>query len=150
MTRDDILIYTDGSCPNNGKENQTGGYAAIMCLAKDITKGKKISGKVENATNNKAELTAVYQALKTLKKPCNIILRTDSSYICNNAASVKTWRSNGWKLRNGKPVQNQEIWNSIFEEALKGNHRISFEKVQGHSNDKYNNWCDEAAKKACI
>lgn len=61
-----VQIYTDGACSGNpGK----GGYASIL-----IYNGheKVISGYEENTTNNIMELTAVIEALKALKEPCEV------------------------------------------------------------------------------
>jgi len=64
---DIITIYTDGACLGNpGK----GGWAAIL-LYKNHS--KEIFGNQAHTTNNRMELTAVIEALKTLKKPSNIL-----------------------------------------------------------------------------
>ena len=68
----EVEIYSDGACLGNPGP---GGWGAIL-MAKD--KKKEISGSESDTTNNRMELTAVIEALKTLKKPAQVKLYTDS------------------------------------------------------------------------
>lgn len=72
-----ITIYTDGACSGNPGP---GGWGAIL-LFKDMK--KELSGGKPNTTNNIMEMTAVIEALKALKKPCNVNLYSDSAYVVN-------------------------------------------------------------------
>ena len=78
-----VEIYTDGACSGNpGK----GGWGAVLVYG---AKEKEISGADADTTNNRMELTAVIEALNTLKEPCNVTLTTDSKYVCD--AVNKEW-----------------------------------------------------------
>ena len=70
-----IKIYTDGSCMNNPGN---GGWAAIINDEGNI---KKISGSEKNTTNNKMELMATIEALKTINTNKKIQIFTDSKYV---------------------------------------------------------------------
>lgn len=138
----EVIIYTDGACSHNPGP---GGWAAVL-----IYKGneKKISGFEPDTTNNRMELSAVLEALKALKEPCRVIVHTDSAYIHNafERKWIDKWLSNGWKNASKQPVENQDLWKGILQAAQ--NHSVSYKKVKGHSDDKYNNICDELARKA--
>ena len=72
-----VDIYTDGACSGNpGK----GGWGAVLVYGNTE---KEISGGNSDTTNNRMELTAVIEALKMLKMPCNVTLTTDSKYVCD-------------------------------------------------------------------
>ena len=85
-----IDIYTDGACSGNpGK----GGWAAVLVYN---SREKEISGSDKSTTNNRMELTAVIEALKALKEPCEVTLTTDSKYVCDaiNKGWVYSWKKN--------------------------------------------------------
>ena len=135
-----VTIYTDGACSNNPG---AGGWAAVL-----IYKGtkKEISGGESMTTNNKMELEAVVNALKTLKEPCEVALHSDSAYIVNAFENdwITSWQLAGWKTADKKPVKNLEQWQELI--ALCQKHKVKFVKVKGHADDELNNRCDELAR----
>ena len=136
-----IVIYTDGACSGNPGP---GGWGAIL-MFKDIK--KEISGFIQDATNNIMELTAVIEALKELKIPCKVELYSDSAYVVNafNQKWIYGWIKNGWKNSNKESVKNKELWVELYN--LTKMHNVSFIKVKGHSDNEFNNRCDELARK---
>ena len=96
-------------------------------------------------TNNKMELTAPIEALKLLKRPCKVKLYSDSAYLINAFVQgwIYNWFKNGWKTADKKDVKNKELWQEIY--AFTKVHSIEWIKVKGHSDNKYNNRCDEMA-----
>ena len=86
-----VEIYTDGACLGNPG---IGGYGAIL---KYNGHKKEISGRYENTTNNRMEITAVIEALKLLKEPCDITIYSDSQYVCNTITKgwAKRWEARG-------------------------------------------------------
>lgn len=135
-----IIIYTDGACSYNPGP---GGWGAVLIYGKNI---KEISGGKENTTNNQMELTAVIEALKSLKESCEIELFSDSAYVVNAFLQdwISGWIMRGWKNSQKKPVQNQELWLELL--ALCDKHKINWNKVKGHADSFYNNRCDELAR----
>lgn len=135
-------IYTDGACSGNPG---AGGWAAILMHGNHI---KRISGAEEETTNNRMELLAVINALALLKCRSDIILYSDSAYVVNafNQKWIDTWINNGWRTSRRKPVQNRDLWMQLL--SLTQKHKVKFIKVKGHSDNKYNNECDELARKA--
>lgn len=139
---DKVIIYTDGACSGNpGK----GGWGAIL-IYNDIK--KEISGAKLNTTNNQMELTAPIEALSLLKRPCDVKLYSDSAYLINafNEGWIYNWQKNGWKTKNKEEVKNRELWEKIY--AFTKIHKIEWIKVKGHSDNEYNNRCDEMAVQA--
>lgn len=137
-----VIIYTDGACSGNPGP---GGWAAIL-MYKD--KQKEISGGMKNTTNNVMELTAVIEGLKMLKYDCEVDLYSDSAYVVNAFLQgwIYNWVKKGWKTSGKEPVKNKEIWQELYD--LTKIHKVNFIKVKGHSDNKYNNRCDELARKA--
>ncbi|MHC3897746.1 UNVERIFIED_CONTAM: ribonuclease HI [Wolbachia endosymbiont of Nasonia longicornis] len=143
MNKKEVTIYTDGACLGNPG---LGGWAAIILFQNHR---KNIFGREENTTNNKMELTAVINGLKTLKFPCNINLYTDSLYVKHGITEwINKWKMNGWKTSNKKSVKNIELWKELDNVALQ--HEINWKWVKAHNGDKYNEEADSLARKAII
>lgn len=139
---EEVTIYTDGACSGNPGP---GGWGAIL-MYKDTK--KEISGGKDNTTNNIMELTAVIEGLKLLKFPCKVKLYSDSAYIVNAFVQkwIFGWLKNGWKNSSKEPVKNKELWQELYN--LTKIHDVEFIKVKGHSDNEYNNRCDELARNA--
>ena len=139
---DDVYIYTDGACSGNPGP---GGWGAILMYNEHK---KEISGALKETTNNIMEITAVIEALKLLKHKCNVKIYSDSAYVVNafNNGWIHNWIKNGWKTSGKEPVKNKELWITLFEFTKM--HNIEFIKVKGHSDNEYNNRCDELARNA--
>ncbi len=139
---DEVIIYTDGACSGNPGP---GGFGAILMLGSNK---KEISGGEKNTTNNIMELTAVIEALKLLKRPCKVQLYSDSAYVVNAFLQnwISGWIRNNWKNSNKEDVKNKELWQELIN--LTKVHDVTFHKVKGHSDNEYNNRCDELARNA--
>ena len=137
-----VTIYTDGACSGNPGP---GGWGAILMYQGNK---KEISGGKKNTTNNEMELTAVIEALKMLKFPCQVDLYSDSAYVVNAFLQnwIGNWVKNNWKTSSKEPVKNQELWKELYE--LTKTHQVKFIKVKGHSDNDFNNRCDELARNA--
>lgn len=139
-----IALYTDGACSYNPGP---GGWAAVLLYQ---GKQKEISGFCEQTTNNRMELFAVISGLKALKEPCKVTIHSDSAYVVNafEKGWIINWEKNGWKNAKKDPVENQDLWKLLLEYVKI--HRVTFQKIKGHSDDQYNNRCDELARKEII
>lgn len=122
-----------------------GGWGTIL-MWKDNK--KELSGGVKVTTNNIMEITAVIEGLKTLKFECEVEIYSDSAYVVNafNNHWIENWKKNNWKTANKEPVKNKELWEELY--ALTKKHKVTFIKVKGHSDNEYNNRCDELARNA--
>ena len=139
---DKVTIYTDGACSGNPGP---GGWGAIL-MFKDVK--KEIYGGEKNTTNNVMELTAVIESLKLLKYPCEVELYSDSAYVVNAFLQkwIENWKKNNWKNSNKEDVKNKELWQELL--SLTNIHNVKFIKVKGHSDNEFNNRCDELARNA--
>lgn len=144
-----ITVYVDGGCRHNGKENNIGGWAAIL---KYKNYKKEIKGAVINTTNNKMELLSVIKALETIKTTnLPITVYSDSSYVLKGISGkspwIEKWIKNDWKNRNKQPVSNKELWLRLYE--LKNKQcDIRFVKVKGHSGIEGNELVDILVNRA--
>lgn len=122
-----------------------GGWGTIL-MYKETT--KEISGYMPDTTNNIMEMTAVIEGLKMLKYKCEVEIYSDSSYVVNafNNFWIQGWIKNNWINSSKEPVKNKELWQELYELTKK--HEVKFIKVKGHSDNVYNNRCDELARKA--
>ena len=124
-----------------------GGWGTIL-MYEDVI--KEISGGEKNTTNNVMEITAVIEGLKLLKYPCEVDIYSDSAYVVNafNQDWIANWKKNGWKNSKKEDVKNKELWEEL--DRLTKIHNVNFIKVKGHSDNEYNNRCDELARNAIM
>ncbi len=136
-----VEIWTDGGCrPNPGP----GGWAAVMRF-----KGaeRELSGADAATTNNRMELTAATMALEALKRPCRVVLHTDSEYLRNGVTRWhQGWVRRNWRNSAGDPVANLELWRRLLDAAKA--HEIEWRWVRGHSGDVMNERVDQLATEA--
>lgn len=137
-----VIIYTDGACSGNPGP---GGWGTILMYEDNK---KEISGGKKETTNNVMEVTAVIEGLKLLKYPCEVEIYSDSAYVVNafNQNWIENWKKNGWKNSKKEDVKNRELWEEL--ESLIKEHEVTFIKVKGHSDNEFNNRCDELARNA--
>lgn len=143
----EVTIYTDGSAKGNPGN---GGYGAVIIYTNDKgeTVEKTISGGYPDTTNNRMEITAVIKALQVLTIPCKVKVYSDSQYLVNtfNKRWINNWKRNGWKTANGNDVKNKDLWEVML--SLTKYHKVKFEWVKGHAENKYNELCDKLATSA--
>jgi ribonuclease HI len=141
-----VELYTDGACSGNPGP---GGWAFIL---RHGTSGKVMeqSGGEHETTNNRMELLAVIRGLEALKRPCRVILYTDSVYVGKGLTEwMPKWKKAGWKRKEGdryKPVKNDDLWKRLDE--LIGKHSLQYIRVAGHSGHPENDRCDLLAVEA--
>lgn len=138
------IIYADGGCRGNGKENNVGGYGVVLQYGEHT---KELYQGYRNVTNNKMEIQAVIAGLKALKRfNLPIEIRTDSAYVCNcmNQKWYRKWMNNGWLTSSKTPVENREMWIELIDLVEKCPF-ISFVKVKGHSGEPGNERADALA-----
>lgn len=135
-----VEIYTDGGCrPNPG----TGGWAAVLLYGE---KRRELSGWERNTTNNRMELTAAVRALEALKRPCEVVLHTDSEYLRLGMTEwLPAWKRRGWKRKEGS-VKNVDLWQRL--DALTAKHRVRWKWIRGHAGNAWNERCDELVGRA--
>lgn len=136
-----IEIFTDGACRGNP------GPGAWAALLRYQGKEKAISGTENSTTNNRMELMAAIQALMAVKKPCEILLSTDSQYVQKGITEwLPQWQRRAWRTSNKKPVKNSDLWKELAIQAER--HQIRWEWVRGHSGHPENERVDSLANAA--
>ncbi|MDO4575679.1 MAG: ribonuclease HI [Planctomycetia bacterium] len=138
-----VILFTDGACSGNpGK----GGWAYIL---RHLASGKEkvCSGADPDTTNNRMELTAIIEGLRALNRPVSVEVVSDSKYALDGLERwIHGWKKKGWKLANGSPVKNIDLWQEL--DRLAQIHQLSFTYVPGHAGHPENERCDQLAVQA--
>lgn len=136
----EVTIYTDGACSGNPGP---GGWAALLRFG---AHQKEISGAEAHTTNNRMELTAAIESLALLKRPCSVVIYTDSEYLKRGVTEwMPGWKRRGWKRKDGE-LLNADLWQKL--DNLLQNHRVAWQWVKGHANHNENERVDALARTA--
>lgn len=134
-------IVTDGACIGNPGP---GGWAALLRY-----RGREriLTGGAPETTNNRMELTAALEALRALKRSCQVRLHTDSRYLRDGIERwLPAWRARGWRTADGRPVSNRDLWEALDRERSR--HAIQWVWVKAHAGDPDNERVDRLARAA--
>jgi len=144
-----VAMYTDGACSGNPGP---GGWGVLI-----VHDGREteLSGAENPTTNQRMELTAPIQGLRSLgARRRRVDIYSDSAYVinCFRDKWYERWRKNGWVNSQKKPVENRDLWEAILEAARP--HTVRFERVRGHAGVELNERVDvlavEAARAAAL
>lgn len=152
MKRGVVEVWTDGSGTRSGPV----GWAAILRFVdgEGEVHEREVVGSGDEGTNNVAELLAVIDGLEALRRPCNVLVVTDSEYVmfgfapCDGqpGGRVERWKRRGW-MTNGKPrkeVANRVLWESL-DAAVSRHLTVSWRHVEGHTGIEMNERADRLA-----
>ncbi|SRR5690554_3130436 len=135
-----VYAFTDGACKGNPG---IGGWGALLRYKESE---KELWGGETNTTNNRMELMAAIKALEALKRPCDVVLTTDSKYVKQGINEwMAGWKKNGWRTASKSPVKNKDLWILLDEACSK--HRVEWQWVKGHSGHAENERADELANR---
>ncbi len=142
-------IYTDGACSGNPGP---GGWGTVIYFTNGAS--HELGGAAPESTNNRMEMQAAIAGLEFLLSAGQsepITLYTDSEYVKNGITKwIKGWRKKGWKTSTGKPVLNQDLWETLdtlnYQAAQQLGTPVQWLYVRGHSGDVGNERCDEIAR----
>ena len=138
-----VQMATDGACKGNPGP---GGWGVVI---RSGEREKTLSGGEPLTTNNRMELMAAIRGLKALKRPCRVVLSTDSRYVMDGLTKwLAGWQRNGWKTAARQPVKNADLWQELVAAAAP--HRIRWEWVKGHAGHPENERADQLASDAAI
>lgn len=135
-----VVIYTDGACRGNPGP---GGWGAILKYGRHE---KSLSGGEKATTNNRMELCAALEALRTLNEACQVTLFTDSKYLKRGITEwLPGWKRRNWRRKGGK-LANVDLWKKLDEEIVR--HEIDWRWVKGHAGHPLNERVDKLARDA--
>jgi len=139
-TSDRLFVYTDGACSGNPGP---GGWAWA------IDGGGFATGYENPSTNQRMEITAAYQAVRSISGP--LVIVSDSTYVvhCFRDKWHEGWRRRGWKNSQRKPVANRDLWEP-FINLVEQRGNIEFQWVKGHGGDPMNDLVDRLAVEAAL
>ena len=133
-----VDLYSDGACKGNPG---LGGWG-VMLRYGEVE--KRICGGARDTTNNRMELMAVIEGLKSLNQTCRVRVHTDSQYVQKGISEwLPNWIRRGWKTAAGGAVKNQDLWLALAEQAAR--HQVEWFWVKGHAGHPGNEIADALA-----
>jgi len=136
-----VDMFTDGACTGNPGP---GGWAAVLRWRGHE---KELSGGDAETTNNRMELMAAIAGLEALRRPAQVRLHTDSTYVRDGITKwIHRWTQNGWRTADRKPVKNVDLWQRLSEALQR--HRVEWIWVRGHAGHPDNERADRLARTA--
>lgn len=139
-SRTPVYLYTDGACKGNPGP---GGWGVLMRYG---AHEKTLYGGEAATTNNRMELTAVIEGLRSLKRPCTVEIYTDSQYVMQGMREwIHDWKARGWKTAAKQPVKNVDLWQALDAESAR--HTVHWHWVKGHAGHPGNEQADALAKR---
>jgi ribonuclease HI len=137
-----LVMYTDGACSGNPGP---GGWGVILI---EDGRERELSGGERSTTNQRMELTAPLEGLRSLAGRRRVTIHSDSAYVinCFRDRWYDRWRRNGWINAQKKPVENRDLWEALIAEVER--HDVTWQKVVGHSGDPLNDRADALARAA--
>ena len=143
IRRPEVTVYTDGACKGNPGPGGWGAWLRSEGHEKELCGGEKLT------TNNRMELSAVIEALASLKRSCEVTIHTDSEYVRKGITEwIHGWKQRGWKTADKKPVKNADLWLRL--DSLRALHEVHWRWVKGHSGDVGNERADALANQGAL
>ena len=143
VIKERVQIFTDGACKGNPG---VGGWGVLIKSSNYIN---ELKGYEQLTTNNRMELIAVIEGIKSIEKNANIEITTDSKYVKNGINLwINNWKKNDWKTSSKKPVKNKELWLDL--DKLVQNYNIEWKWVKGHSGHPGPERADQLANAAIL
>lgn len=133
------IVYTDGACLGNPGP---GGWGVRIYFPDGTI--RELGGAATATTNNRMEIQAAIEALRTIVGSPRATVYTDSRYVIDGITKwLPTWRRRGWVTTAQTPVKNRELWVTLDRYQHRG---ITWRHVRGHSGDPNNERVDTIAR----
>lgn len=136
-----VEMFTDGACLGNPGP---GGWAALLRQGQHE---REVCGGDAQTTNNRMELMGAIGGLESLRKPCEVMLTTDSQYVMKGVQEwMPRWIAKGWRTAGGDPVKNRDLWERLNAAIV--SHTVRWKWVKGHAGHIENERVDVLARTA--
>jgi ribonuclease HI len=150
-----VAVYADESCLGNGKTGDTPGGAGGLVEFRTRT-GEVVCRDFwisePDTTNNRMALQSVIQTFTHLSakgEQLSVVFTTDSRYLVDGMSTwVHGWVRKQWRKADGKPVENQALWQQAIAAVREGGHDVQWRWVRGHAGHPQNEWANELATRA--
>jgi ribonuclease HI/uncharacterized phage-like protein YoqJ len=112
-----------------------------------VPDGPFASGADDPTTNQRMELSAALEAVRSLTGPLDVV--SDSTYVvnCFRDRWWEGWIRRGWVNSKKEPVANRDLWEPLVE-TVRDRGDVRFRWVKGHSGDPMNDLVDRLAVEA--
>jgi ribonuclease HI len=135
-----VVMHADGACKGNPGP---GGWGVLL---QADGREKEMWGGESQTTNNRMELTAVIEGLRSLEDGARVRVYTDSQYVQKGISEwIHSWKRRGWLTADKKPVKNVDLWKKLDETARA--HQVEWHWVKGHAGHPENERADALANK---
>ncbi|HEX2023976.1 MAG TPA: ribonuclease H, partial [Acidimicrobiales bacterium] len=136
---DVTVVYTDGACLGNPGP---GGWAWA------VPGGRFASGAAELTTNQRMEISAALDAVRSIDGPLEVV--SDSTYVvnCFRDRWWEGWIARGWRNKAKQPVANRDLWEPLIDLVRADPARVRWRWVKGHGADLMNDLVDRLAVEA--
>jgi ribonuclease HI len=133
-----VDMYSDGACKGNPG---VGGWGVLLRFGDHE---RQLCGGELDTTNNRMELMAVIEGLKSLTRACRVRVHTDSQYVQKGISEwLANWKRRNWRTSTGQPVKNKDLWELLDRQASM--HSVEWHWVKGHSGHPENEEADRLA-----
>ncbi|HCA39307.1 MAG: ribonuclease HI [Phycisphaerales bacterium] len=137
-----VELHSDGACFGNPGP---GGWACVIRPVSGPGEEVVLAGGEPETTNNRMELTAVLEGLRSVPDGATVDLWADSKYVLQGLSEwMDNWKRRGWKTSSRKPVKNEDLWRPLDEQRMRL--ELTFNWVEGHTGHPDNERCDLLAK----
>ncbi|KAF9525122.1 ribonuclease H-like domain-containing protein [Crepidotus variabilis] len=126
------LVFVDGACSNNGRDNARSGLGITVGYDKDLSWSIPVDEEMDPyaaRTNQRAELLAAIEGLKKLHEidldvrsyiesndDSTYILATDSEYVVKGITEwFPRWKRRNWRTADGKRPANLDLFLKLDE-----------------------------------
>ena len=140
----EVSIYTDGACLNNGKENAQSGSGIWLGPGHESNKALRNPGNAQS--NQVAKMIAVLTAIEMTPKNQPLKIITDSRYAIEGLTThLRTWEDQGWINIKNAPLFKRAAYLMRCRSA-----ETAFQWIKGHNGDPGNEGSDELAQNGAL
>ena len=141
-----VLIHADESCLGNQFKNRAnrGGAGGLVEVWKgDQWVRRDFFLSEPDSTNNRMAICSGIEALRHLRRPCDVCFVSDSQYLVKGMSEwLPGWKRRGWKRKAG-PIENLELWKQL--DRLAQRHTLEWKWVRGHDGHAKNEYVNDLA-----